>query len=171
MESANSSGGNKTILWIAGGCLAILVCVVAVVLFGFGGLAWLGSQTPENAGVVMDVPLEAAVGDGIELNISVTNTGSTTMQLMSIDISLNYLNGIAIDHATPAYTGSSQYDSLGGGETFQTFSFRRSIAAGETLTILFSGVAVSAGDYSGSVSVCIDSGINCAINIVRTVIK
>ena len=171
METANSSGGNKTILWIAGGCLAILVCAIGVVVFGFGGLAWLGSQTPDNANVVMDVPLEAAVGDEIEFNISVTNTGSTTVQLMSIDISLKYLNGIAIDHATPAYTGSSQYDALGGGETFQTFSFRRSIAAGEPLTILFSGLAVSAGDYSGSVSVCIDSDINCAINIVRTVIK
>ena len=171
METANSSGGNKTILWIAGGCLALLVCGIGVIVFGFGGLAWLGSQTPENADVVLDVPLEAAVGDGIELKISVANTGSTSMQLMSIDISLNYLNGIAIDHTTPAHTESSQYKSLGGGETFQSFYFHRSIAPGETLIILFSGVAVSVGDYSGAVDVCIDSDFNCTINIVRTVIK
>jgi len=171
METANSSGGNKTILWIAGGCLALLVCAIGVIVFGFGGLAWLGSQSPENVVVSLDVPLEAAVGDGIELKISVANTGSTTVQLMSIDISLNYLNGIAIDHTTPAYTESSRYDALGGGETFQTFSFHRSIAPGETLTILFNGVAVSAGDYSGSINACIDSDFNCTNNIMRTVIK
>ena len=171
METTNSSGGNKTILWIAGGCLALIVCLLAVVILGFGGLAWLGSQTPQYTGVMLDSPLEAAVGDPIELRVSVENSGSTPMQLMSIDISLNYLNGIAIDHTDPAFTESSQFDALGGGETFQTFYFHRSIAPGETLTILFSGVAVSAGDYSGSLDVCIDSEFNCATNIVRTVIK
>lgn len=171
MQTTNSSGGKKTILWIAGGCLAVIVCALAVVVFGFGGLAWLGSQTPTNTDVVIGVPLEAAVGDQIELTVSIANSGSTAMQLMSIDISLNYLNGIAIDHTDPAFTESSQFNALGGGETFQTFYFHQSIAPGNTLTILFNGVAVAAGDYSGSVDVCIDSDFNCATNIVRTVIK
>ena len=171
MQTTNSSGGNKTMLWIAGGCLAIIVCALAVVVFGFGGLAWLGSQTPSNIEVTLEVPLEAGVGDNIELKVSVANSGSTDMQLMSVDISLNYLNGIAIDHTDPAFTESSQFSALGGGETFQTFYYHQSIAPGETLTILFNGVAISAGDYSGSVDVCLDSDFNCATNIVRTVIK
>jgi hypothetical protein len=171
MEIANSSGGNKTILWIAGGCLVIILCAIAVIVFGFGGLAWLGSQKPENLNVSLNVPLNAAIGEEFEFEIAITNTGSATMQLMNIDISLNYLDGIAIDHTSPAYTASSQYNALGGGETFQMFSFNQSIAPGETLTIIFSSLAVSAGDHSGNVSVCIDSTFNCAFHIARTVVK
>ncbi|MCI0553618.1 MAG: hypothetical protein L0287_21945 [Anaerolineae bacterium] len=171
METTTSSGGNKTILWIAGGCLAVLVCALAIVIFGFGGLAWLGSQTAENVTVQLDIPTEAQTGDTLEFSITITNISGQTAELISIDFSMNYLGGIVIENSSPPYARTDQFDALGGGETFQSFYFNRSIAPDETFTITFNGKATFSGDYTGSVDVCIDSEFNCTRNITRTIIK
>jgi hypothetical protein len=170
MENTNS-GNNKTMIWIAVGCLVVLVCILAVVLFGFGGLMWLGGQTPENASVQVTAPISAKVGEDVEILVTVTNTSDKDMELSSVDFSLNFLNGFTISQVEPPYTETSQYDALGGGETYQTYYFYRPIAPGETLRIVFTAQAVLAGDYSGDVDVCIDSDFNCMTNVPRTVIE
>ncbi|HEY5731219.1 MAG TPA: hypothetical protein VIS72_14290 [Anaerolineales bacterium] len=169
MENTNSN--NKTVMWIVGGCLAVIVCILAVFLFGFGGLVWLGSQTPENASISVGFPSIVSVGDDVQMTVSITNTSSETMKLSSIDFSLNYLDGFTITDVDPAYSDSGQYDSLGGGETFQTYYFNQTIEPGETLTVIFNGKAVQPGEFSGDIDVCIDSDFNCKTNIPRTVIK
>jgi hypothetical protein len=167
----NKNRGNKTMVWVALGCLAVVVCILAVVLFGFGGLMWLGSQTPENADVKVNTPPNAGVGDDIKIQITVTNTSSEVLELSSIDISLNYLKGFTITQVDPPYSDIGQYDSLGGGETFQTYYFYQSIEPGMTMTIVFDVKAVIPGDFSGVIDVCIDSDFNCVTNIPRTVVK
>lgn len=169
METTNS--GNKTLIWIAVGCLVVLVCILAVFLFGFGGLMWLGSQSPENASVRVTAPISASVGEDVEILVTVTNTSDKDMELSSIDFSLNFLNGFTVSKVEPPYTEISQYDALGGGETFQTYYFYQTVAPGETLTLVFHAQAVTAGDFSGDVDVCIDSDFNCVTNIPRTVIE
>ena len=59
MENAQSD--NKTMIWIAVGCLAVIVCIVVVILFGFGGLMWLGSQSPKNADAKVSTPPNAVL--------------------------------------------------------------------------------------------------------------
>ncbi|MCK7479313.1 MAG: hypothetical protein M0C28_19590 [Candidatus Moduliflexus flocculans] len=108
MENAQS--GNKTMIWIAVGCLAVVVCIAVVILFGFGGLMWLGSQSPENADVKVSTPPNASVGDDVQIQVTVTNTSSEVLELSSIDISLNYLNGFTVTQVTPAYSDVGQYD-------------------------------------------------------------
>jgi len=170
MENTNNSN-NKTMLWIAGGCLAIVICIAAVCLLGFGGLVWLGSQTPDNVEVKVNAPISANVGDEVQIQVSITNTGSDVLELSSIDISLNYLNGFTITQVTPPYANVDQYDSLGGDETFQNYYFHHPIEPGITLTIILEGTAVLPGDFSGDIDVCIDSDFNCTTNIQRMVIK
>ncbi len=170
MENTNN-GNKKTILWIAVGCLVVIACILGVVLLGFGGLLWVGSRTPTNTDIMVDSPLSASVGDDVRIQISVTNTSSDVLELSSIDISLNYLGGFTITQVTPPYSDIGQYDSLGGGETFQTYYFHQSIDPGNTLTILLEGTAVLPGDFSGSIDVCINSDFNCSTHIPRTVIK
>lgn len=167
----NTNRGNKTMVWVAVGCLAVVVCILAVVLFGFGGLMWLGSQTPENVDVKVNTPPNAGVGDDIQIQITVTNTSSEVLELSSIDISLNYLKGFTITQVDPPYSDIGQYDSLGGGETFQTYYFYQPIEPGVTMTIVFDVKAAIPGDFSGVVDVCIDSDFNCVTNIPRTVVK
>lgn len=158
-------------IWVAVGCLAVIVCIVVVILFGFGGLMWLGSQSPENADVKVSTPPNTSVGDDIQIQVAVTNTGSEVLEISSIDISLDYLNGFTITQVTPVYSDIGQYDSLGGGETFQTYYFHLPVEPGITLTIIFDAKAVIPGDFSGIVDVCIDSDFNCVTSIPRTVVK
>lgn len=167
----NTTSNNKTIFWIAGGCLAVLLCGVAVAVFGFGGLMWLGSRSPENAEVQISAPVSVDVGDEVEIRITVRNTSGQSLELSSIDFSLNYLNGFNVYRVDPQYSETSQFDSLGGGETFQTYYFYLTVEPGETLTLVFSAEALLPGDFSGDVDVCIDSDFNCVTNISRTVIR
>ena len=169
MEQTNNN--NKTYLWVAVGCLVIFICVIAVFIFGFGGLVWLGLQTPDNVTTSINTPINANAGDDFEFTITVTNTGTDAFVLTSIDISLDYLEGFVISETSPPHKGKSQYDALGGGETFQSYTFQRTIAAGETVTISFFGKAILAGDFSGTIFMCVDNEFNCATNVARTIIN
>ncbi|MDX1379433.1 MAG: hypothetical protein R3307_11330, partial [Anaerolineales bacterium] len=91
-----TSNNNKTYIWVGVGCLVILACAIGVFLFGFGGLVWLGLQTPDNVSVSVDAPIETNVGDNVEIRISVTNTSSEPLEVSSIDFSLNFLGGFTI---------------------------------------------------------------------------
>jgi hypothetical protein len=171
MESSASKSGNKILLWIAGGCLAILICGLVMFVSGFGGLYWLGSQVAEEVNINWDLPTGTEVDSNIEFRIAVTNITKASVELVDIDFTTGYLHGFLIDATTPLYTDTYQYPALGGGEVYQTYTFNQPIAPGETLTIAFHGIAVIRGDYTGTVAVCINSSFNCKTNVVRTIIK
>lgn len=171
MEASGSSSGNKTRIWIIGGCLAILICVLTILLFGFGGFYWLGSQTAKEVSVSWDIPTGMEIDENFEFRIMITNISTVPVELVGIDFSTNYLRGFLIETTNPLYTDTYQYTPWGGGEVFQTYSFNKPIATGETLTIVFNGRAVIRGDYNGTVVVCINSDINCRPNVVRTIIR
>ncbi len=170
MDMSNSNNGNKTILWIAGGCLAILICAAIVIFGGFGGLMWLGSQTPDNANIQLQVPAEVSADNVVELKAVITNIGAEPLEVSSIDIGMKYLNGFFIESTSPPYSETNQYDGLDG-ETFQTYYFYVTVAPGESLTIVFHARAVGKGDFSGNFDVCIDSDYTCRTDIVRTIVK
>lgn len=158
--------------WIGigvGACVLLTVCIIGVMSLSMGGLVWLGSQTPENISSNIDVPLSSEIGEYVELVITVTNIGDSSIDLNSIDFSLNYLDGFDIDYSTPPYDETSQFDALN--EKFQSFYFSQSIDPGDSLTVIFYGQAILPGDYSGALDICIDSLANCQTNIVRTLIK
>ena len=171
MVSSTASSRNKTLLWIGGGCLIILVCVLAVFLFGFGGLYWLGSQVADEVDVSWDIPTGMEVGENFEFKIAVTNITTIPVELVEIDFNTNYLRGFLIESTAPQYIDIFEFTPLAGGELFQTYSYKKSIAPGEMLTITFNGRAVVSGDYNGTILVCIDSVFNCRSNIVRTIIQ
>jgi hypothetical protein len=173
MTTANTStnANNKTWYWVIGGCIAGLVCAIAVCIFGFGGLSWLGSQSADEITTTMDFPNEVQAGDSFEFTIHITNISSSTVELKSVDFSMNYLGGILIDSTEPAYTTTDQYDAIGGEETFQSYYFNKSIAPDETITLKFYVKAISVGDYSGTIDICVNSDFNCQSNIARTIIK
>ena len=172
MDKANNlNSGNKKRLWIVGGCLAILICIAGVAVIVFGGIYKLTFQTPDDITVELNVPTDAQVGDTVKFSIKVNNLSAKSVELLSVDFSLNLLNGIIIKGTDPSYSDTNTYDLLGGGETFTTYYFRRSIAPGESLTLLFNAEAMTEGDYSGNVVICIDSDFNCLTNATRIVIR
>lgn len=171
VEPSGPRRGNKTLVWIAGGCLAILVCGLAVFLFGFGGLYWLGTQVAEEVTVSWEIPTGINVDENFEFRIAVTNISTASVNLIGVDFNTNYLRGFLVETTDPLYTDTYQYPALGGGELFQTYSFNAPIAPGETLSIGFNGKTVIRGDFNGTVVVCINSTFNCRTNVVRTIIK
>lgn len=171
MDTVNNlKSGNKNRLWIVGGCLAILVCIAGATLLVFGGIYKLGFQTPDNVTVQLDVPTEARIGDSFKFSINVNNMSTETVELVGVDFSMNFLDGIIIESTDPSYSNTEKYEVLGGGETFITYYFRRSIAPGESLTLLFNAKAITEGDFNGNVDVCINSDFNCLPNVTRIVI-
>jgi hypothetical protein len=171
MELSVSKSSNKTVLWIVGGCLAILICGLAGFLFGFGGLYWLGSQVADEVNVDWEIPAGVEVDANVEFKIRITNVTPDPVQLVDIDLPTDYLHGFLIETTDPVYIDTYEYTEFGGEQTFQTYSFNQSIDPGETLTVTFSGKAIVAGDYSGTVAVCINSSVNCKNDVVRTIIK
>lgn len=171
MEASGSKKSNKTIIWIAGGCLALFVCALAVFLFGFGGLYWLNSQIAQEVSINWEYPTDINVDETFGFRIAVTNVSAVPAQLVDIDFSTNYLKGMFVETTDPLYINTFEYSPVGGGELFQTYAFNMSIAPGETLTIVFHGRAVLSGDYTGTIMVCINSDFNCKTNIVRTIIR
>jgi hypothetical protein len=169
METTGSNGGSKTPRWIVIGCATVLVCAAAACVGGVVGLYWVGSQTAEEVAVRLDVPATMDIGEDVEFRIVVTNITSETVKVNSVDISTNYLSGMVIQFTEPSFTEIYQYSWMN--ETFQTYYFDVSVPAQETVTIVFHGRAVSGGDFSGSMDVCINTFFNCKKNIVRTVIE
>ncbi len=169
MEAEPTRNLGKVGLWIALGCLGILTCAILVLVFGFGGLFWLGSQSPEEVSVQVDAPSQVTSGGDFTIKVDVTNTGGITVVLTNIDFSMNYLAGFHVVETTPPYTETWQYNALGGGETFQTYLFNQTIDAGETITLLFNTRSLREGDFSGSIAICIDSTFNCKLDIILTI--
>lgn len=170
METSPSSSRNKTLLWIGGGCLAILVCMLAVFLFGFGGLYWLGSQVADEVDISWDMPTGMELNENFEFKITITNISTLPVELIEIDFNTNYLRGFLIESTTPQYVDTFEYTPLTGGELFQSYTFYKSIAPGEALTITFNGRVVLRGDFDGTILICIDSAFNCRSNVVRTIV-
>ena len=171
MDNLDNRKNNKTLLWIGGGCLIIFLCILILIVSGTGGIMWLGLQTPENIDVSINTPINIDVGDTVELIVTITNTGTSSVELNSIDISLNYLNGFVVEETTPPFTETSQFDAWFVDETYQTFYFYQAIESGETLSIVFNAQAVLTGDFSGDIDVCIDSESNCKTSIARTIVR
>lgn len=125
----------------------------------------------DNAEINVDAPIQVSEGDDVEIRVTIANTSSETLEVSSVDISMNYLNGFTIAQTSPSYSDSSQFDSLGVDETYQSYYFHRQVLPGESLDIIFYVKAVLVGDFSGNLDVCIDSDYNCATNIIRTLVK
>lgn len=170
METSTASSRNKTLLWIGGGCFAILVCMLAVFLFGLGGLYWLGSQVADEVDISWDIPTGMELNENFEFKISVINISTIPVELVEIDFNKFYLRGFLIESTTPQYVDNFEYTPLAGGELFQSYTFHKSIAPGETFTVTFNGKTVLRGDYNGTILVCIDSAFNCRSTVVRTIV-
>ena len=171
MDNPNNNNNNRTFIWIGVGCVGLLVCIVALVVFGISGLAWLGAQEPENATINVDIPINAKVDETFEIRITITNTGTEAITLDSLDMTLGYLDGFIINQSDPSYTDTYEYDIPLTQEKARAFTYQKTIMPGETLTVILSGIAVKAGDFSGDVNICTNSFYECKSAIARTIVK
>jgi hypothetical protein len=162
------SSGRKTGLWIAGGCLALILCSLGLVAVIIGAL-YFASKEPENATYDLSVPATAGLNQPVEFTITVANTSKKNIELVGVDFSTAFLDGLVIESSTPDYTDTNQFGGLG--QDYITYYFRQTIAPGESLTLTFNAKAVTAGNFVGDVDVCINSDYTCLTNVGRIVIS
>lgn len=137
------------------------------VLAGLGMLFFDGVQAGwpsdepliEDVSVQLDDIIHTKVGDDFILAIDVTNYGTDTRNLDSIDMETTFLEGVAVNKAEPRFQGFDHVVFMN--EDFSTYDFQRDLAANSTQTVKFYMTATKAGTYTGYVDVCIDSGVDC----------
>ncbi|MFH1631954.1 MAG: hypothetical protein ABIA47_02980 [bacterium] len=112
-------------------------------------------------------PELVSVGDSVKIVATITNSGSEDAILDSVDIASEYLEGVAVTSADPAYFETYLV------ETDNTIShtFLETIPAGESLEVTFSATAVEAGLYSGAFDICINTGWNCFFEDIATMVQ
>ena len=157
--------------------LAILCVCGAVGIFVFGGFfnaADVGGffnaadgGTGEVA-ISVSAPLNAGVGDAVTVEIVIKNPTDQIMDLDSVDINLEYLDGVDISESSPVYSDNYSLEPL---FPQMSFTFHQPIPANGILRVRMFGTAVKSGDFSGTLDVCIDGGGNCTGTEVRTIIS
>ncbi|KAA3648251.1 MAG: hypothetical protein DWQ07_04440 [Chloroflexi bacterium] len=163
----NSSTGRTILIIVIVGVVIAAACL-CVSLLGFGGLVSYGLQEPENLDISVDVPVTAQIDEEVTLTVSVYNSGNESQTLDSIDWPRSYLDGIVIRNVSPGAIDETDFDLFG--LEFVSYAFNRLISPGETIEVDFTAVPVKAGDFSGELDVCINSGGVCQTLVVRTVV-
>jgi hypothetical protein len=154
------------------GCLCLCLAGVGA-FFVAGGASFLalsgsgsGSAGSADANITVSAPLNVSVGDEVIIEVTVQNTTGSALVLDSVDITTNYVTGIAILRSEPAYSETFHIPIV----DYESYTLEHNVPPNETVTIRFYGQAVNQGDYSGGVDVCIGSGSDCASHSIRTVV-
>jgi hypothetical protein len=154
------------------GCLCLCLAGVGA-FFVAGGASFLAlsgtsasSGGSADANITVSAPLNVSVGDEVIIEVTVQNTTASALVLDSVDITSNYITGIAILRSEPAYSETFHIPVV----DYESYTLQHNVPPHESVTVRFYGQAVNKGDYSGGVDVCIGSGSDCASHSIRTVV-
>lgn len=152
------------------GCLVLIACAAVVVIGTVAGLFTIGSVTdsfaePTEVEVGVIAPAEVSVGESFSILVRVTNTAAEPQVLDSIDIQLDYLEGIRIDSSDPAY--SDTFEVFG----YQSHTLQVNIPAGQEQVVQFRATGIAPGNYRGDIDICINSGGNCTTRVLHTAVN
>jgi hypothetical protein len=144
------------------GCLVGLLGLVA-------GLFVLDRMTeaPKDIEVLVTVPSRVARDQEFTIEVQVRNTGSAARELNSLDVADEYLAGVAIRGSEPPYRDTLHVPI----DNSYSYEFRKPIPPGGALVVRFRAVGLKAGDHSGDVDVCVDSGGTCTSHLLRTMVE
>ncbi len=148
------------------GCLLLAGCGVLAVVLGLGGITAIGTSIKDPSDIELGViaPDTVQVGNSFSMLVRIRNLAGKTQTLDSVDIADEYLAGVQIQGSDPAFFES--YAIFG----HQSHTFQIPIAAGTELIVQFRAAAAQAGDFSGTVDVCINTPSNCLTRTLRTVV-
>ena len=157
----------KIILGIFAGL--IVLCTIASVAVGLWGTSlWQRvSEKPEGVHASVEAPSSVVPGEPFVIRVSVKNLTGETMVLDSVDVGEGYLAGIDILEADPAFSESFPLP-FGG---VQSYAFGHDIPAHQTLIVRLTAQGRTAGEFSGTIDVCIGSGIHCLAFEAQTIVE
>jgi len=126
----------------------------------------IDSYTDEGVSLEVWSPEYVYEYEDFEFTLKLKNIEDVDHILDSVDIGLGYLSGVQIQGSNPAY-----YDEWLVGDNTYTHTFQLDIPAGETVEVDFQAMALDAGEYSGALDVCIDTGYECLFRNISIVVK
>lgn len=131
--------------------LTAMISTVVVSALWIACIAVFYFNTSENDpafAVKMTVPPQATVGDEILFQVEVTNPTDSALELDSIDFEDSLLEGFKVTSVYPAPTDS--FSIIGA----TSYSFSKTLSAGETFELSFLLEAVKPGIWTGDVDLC-----------------
>jgi hypothetical protein len=124
-------------------------------------------DSPQNIEVSVQAPLRVKDGESFEIRARVRNTADEVQTLVDLDFSDRYLNGIAIESASPRFSEGTSYPEE---HTF-SYTFNLPVQPGAEAEIVLQARAVSPGDYSAELDFCINSPTSYLSYPIRTIVK
>lgn len=153
-----SGGKGWTVVLIILGAILCLGCLCC----GGGGLwIYFAAEEPDVA-VTTSVPAQCKVGDTITLRVEVTNTGSSSQELIDLTLGHGYIDGFIVVSTTPPYTSSEDVFGM------RTLNYNIDIPAGATEVIEIELQAAQAGNWVGDLDVTVDSLLSFKTQVVQT---
>jgi hypothetical protein len=172
MKMGNEQGFSlgKFALWSGIGCAWLVIGMLFGCVLAIGGLMWI-SEPPEGVTVSIDAPIQVDARDKVGFVVHVTNDREDLITLTKLDIGMEYFEGFTLLSVEPNYDDYYIPQETSSWEQFRSYYFSIPIEPGETVSVTFSSNAVTAGDYAGSLDVCINSDYSCIYKVIRTVVK
>ncbi len=155
--------------WIILGIILVLIicCCTAVGYFAY--TSYMSLQPLENADIEVNLQPVVEAGADLDFTITIINISEKSINLNSINMGQDFVDGIQIGDSTPIFEYRDHYDLLG--FPMEMFIFNEMILVGESLTLKFDAKAVKTGDFTGQMFICVDNTTNCEIILLRTVVE
>jgi hypothetical protein len=155
--------------WIILGIILVLIicCCTAVGYFAY--TSYMSLQPLENADIEVSLQPVVEAGADLDFTITIINISEKSINLNSINMGQDFVDGIQIGDSTPIFEYRDHYDLLG--FPMEMFIFNEMILVGESLTVEFDAKAVKTGDFTGQMFICVDNTTNCEIILLRTVVE
>jgi hypothetical protein len=117
--------------------------------------------------VSIDSPVSASLGQEFSVVCTVVNRAAKPQKLVSLDVADGFLKGIVIHSAEPAFTEAIHVPIV----NVVSYSFGRTLASAETFKVAFRCYAAKAGDWSGEVDFCVNTGASSLTYPLRIIVK
>lgn len=146
----------------------LIVALIMALVFSIAGICSCACITPpRHIAVDVSAPLHTAKGEEFTFEVSVQNKAERPQLLYSIDISDEYLDGIAILRSEPPFTDCYHVPI----DNTQCYEFKHDIPPGDELIVTFYAVALDPGEYSSYLDVCINTATSFVTHPIVTIVE
>jgi hypothetical protein len=138
--------------------LALLAAVVVIGGGVFGGLSILSGEPNEIRASLDPAAITVAAGETTTVELTIENVDLNTVKVNGIGVAKSLLDGVSVEQMDPGYrdVNTRNYPLVG---NWTEYTLDRSIFGGEKLTVVITFQGKTAGQYSGDVSVWIESSV------------
>ena len=130
--------------------------------------AFAGCQSdPRNIKVSAEAPLRVRISQTFVIKAIVENTADKPQKLVALDISRDFLEGVAIKSTKPEFSEAKPVPL----DNTVSYEFHMPIPPGGKVEIELLAEGVKKGDFSGTIDYCINTDYSFLSYPVRTIIE